>query len=81
MLAETSGRLSVRCREKRHPEIDGVGIAPQEHAALRREQEIVKRATAHRLEQVHVSTDDFTADQEIRSGLFSRVSCRLTPDD
>ena len=59
-----------------HPEIDGVGIAPQQDAALRRQQEIVEGATAHDLEQVHVSTRLPTADCRLPT-----ADCRLPTAD
>ena len=52
MLAETIGRLSVRCCEKRRREIDRGRIAALEDAVLRREEEIVERAAAHEGEQI-----------------------------
>ncbi len=49
MLAETIGRRSVMCSDKRDVEIDRRGVAPLDDAELRREEKIVERAAVNQL--------------------------------
>ena len=53
MLAATSGRLERQMLGEWHRQIDRAGVASWQHAILRCEQEVVKRAAAHELQQIH----------------------------
>ena len=60
MLAETSGRLSVRCSVNRAVRsIDG-RIAARDDAELRREQKVVERAASNQGQEIHVGQSQFT---------------------
>ena len=62
MLADTIGRLSVRCSENARAEIDRGRIAARHHAELRRQQKVVEGATADEVEQIHGNLRFQTAD-------------------